>query len=105
MAHPWLIARRLLFTVGALEGLSCGSRAGERGLRGKEGAGDANFASPSWWLGRFFQKMAVRREGWDQISWADDTVSPAQAKDNRQGHRRGGDNAPEQARYFACPFE
>ena len=53
-----MIARKLLFTVGAHEGLKSGSETGKKGVAGERRAGDVDFAALSRWAG-----LILRRNG------------------------------------------
>ena len=78
-------ARKLLFTVGAHEGLKSGSETGRKGVAGKGGRktplGHLNGRSEA----RFTGSSARKWVAWREILKRENTVSPSQAKEDRCG--------------------
>jgi hypothetical protein len=112
------VARKLLFTVGAHEGLRSGSETGRKGLRGKEGL-ETLILRPATISRVVFREMAVRRASWGSLSKAEAMAFPISGSPSgtgleilevQQGGRvRGGlnrgDALVEQAAVFVVGFE
>jgi hypothetical protein len=84
-----IIARKLLFTVGAHEGLKSGSETGRKGVAGKGGEEEGRKTPPGHPNGRsearFSGSSARKWVAWREILKRENTVSPSQAKENRRG--------------------